>query len=196
MKKFEELCEAYNKYLDNTAIYHTECSRLLDKLRYTFLADLECNQSDLLFMFLEDKKKEKPVDSKGNGEQKDPVKKDIECGPQAHPLMRFGEDGFWHIGLMIQLPKGHDPEKKGKIWFQILIKKPSLKAKHFVLKINLRPPLEQKIPTTKNEEALVELCDSIFMEAKHFYEEGFQKLLARDTSTKTIGFQATEEETI
>ncbi|MGK5092630.1 hypothetical protein WDW89_11535 [Deltaproteobacteria bacterium TL4] len=176
MNRFNELKDAYNTYLENTKNYHIECARLLDKFRYQLLAYLECDQDALMFRSID------------NGNEKF-----IKLGPQAHPIMQFGgEDGYWHIAMVLELPQQDDPKQKGKVWFQILIKKPTLKARNFLIRINLKPPVEAKIPDKMNEEKLNELCEFVFVQAKEFYETAFQSLLAKSITSKTIGFHISE----
>ena len=174
--KFQELCQAYHAYLEEVENYHNDCAGLIDKLRYQLLAFLECPQDTVLFRTIQQ------VD-----------KAEGESGPQAKPLMQFNkEDGFWHIGMMLQLPHRQDPERKGKVWLQVLIKKMNLKAKQFTVKLNIKPVMEQKVPDEGNEGQLTILCEAIYNEAKRFYNEEFMEILAKNGSAKTIGFQISE----
>ena len=183
MKRFDELCNAYDTYLKNASDYHSDCGRLLDKLRYHLLAYLECDQANLVFRSINERKGEKTQEGKPEDDE--------QYSAQAQPLMQFGDDGFWHIGLMLQLPQTKKPEKKGKMWFQVLVKKQSLKDNDFIIKL-IRPSVEKKIPQKDNEEVLKNLCGSIFDEVKRFYEESFETLLAPPNSPKPIGFHVSE----
>jgi len=178
MSKFAELTNAYHTYLNNTKLYHEECGEFLDKFRYTLLAYLGCEQDAIQFRKVNIHNKENHFE---------------ELGPQAFPMMEFsGVDGFWHTALVIQIPQEEDPSRKGKVWFQTMVKKPTLRAKHYNVKLNLKPPIEKKIPINDNDGVLHELCEAVYLEAKKFYDKGFQNLLSQSPSTKTIGFQISE----
>ncbi|MBF0239665.1 MAG: hypothetical protein HQM12_18340 [SAR324 cluster bacterium] len=186
MNRFSTLCDSYNSYLTDAANYHEDCARMLDKLRYMFLAYLECDQDALIF------RSAKPAEQGAKNEPPPPPV----VGPQAKPLMSFGDGGFWNVLLVIFLPQSTDPQKKGTVWFRLNIKKSKLDQDFFTIKIIAPPldstPLERKISQDSFDKTGKELCDWMYHEAVHLYQNSFQTLLAE--GTQRIGFQMQEIE--